>query len=276
MSRSGLVIYAGCRRLPQSSLALPPFFPSPLYFTVTRNLSKPCPGLLSQAGHAIFVQVSFNSLLCAFLASPNLASSCPSLPWQPEGSLKIHILACHRIASTLALVSQEVQILTFQLLSRVYKEHPSLSGLLFLHPLPLPCPSQASLLKLPGRYSPFITAQVPPPQGKSTLTNVVQLRVGEHLHPQHVASSAAHLKLTQHCKSTVPQLKKQLPLKKKIVASHTQQKHTVSVMHQAMLWETAVNKHTTVVAPRGLTPGPSLHHINYHSAKVLVSSSGHH
>lgn len=123
MSRTGLVVYAGRRHLPQSSLPLPPFFPPPLYFTITRNLSKPCPGSLSQAGQANFVQVSFNSLRCAFLASPNLASSCPSLPWQPEGSLKIHILACHRIAST-----QEVQILTFQLLSRVYKEHPSLSA----------------------------------------------------------------------------------------------------------------------------------------------------
>ena len=42
-------------------------------------------------------------------------------------------------------------------------------------------------------------------------------------------------------------------------------------MHQAMLWETVVNKQTTATALMGLTPGTHLLHINDHNAEVLWS-----
>ena len=52
---------------------------------------------------------------------------------------------------------------------------------------------------------------------------------------------------------------------------HSAKKHTASAMHQALLWETVVNKQTTAAALMGWTPGTSLLHINDHNAKVLWS-----
>ena len=130
-------------RMPSPSLK---FLGSSSFFP---QLPQTCPS--PALGHcATFAQLSSSSFLSALPAPP--ASSCPSLPGQAEGSLKIHTLACLCIASSLSVVSQEVQILTFELLSR--EGHvppcPSLSRLLFLHTLPHPCPSQASLLEPPG------------------------------------------------------------------------------------------------------------------------------
>lgn len=42
-------------------------------------------------------------------------------------------------------------------------------------------------------------------------------------------------------------------------------------MHQALLWETVVNKQTTAAALMELTPGTPLLHINDRNAKVLWS-----
>lgn len=142
MSRTDLALYAGCHHLLQSSLASLPSFPSLLYLIIATNLSEPCPGSLSWAGHNIFLHVSSNRFLSACLASPNLAPSCPSRPQQADKALQIPSLACQCAAQTMSVVSQEIQMLMFKLPGQVNKGPICLSGLLLLYlpttALPMP------------------------------------------------------------------------------------------------------------------------------------------
>ena len=93
---------------------------------------------------------------------------------QPEGSLKTHSLACHWATSTTSVVFQEVQILMFELLSRVHKERSRLSGLLLPTHSPLPVPRQPPL-QAPGisratwmLLTLYNNSPSAPPCGKST------------------------------------------------------------------------------------------------------------
>lgn len=150
MSRTDLALYAGCHHLLQSSLASLPSFPPLLYLIIATNLSKPCPGSLSWAGHNIFLHISSNSFLSACPASPNLAPSCPSRPQQADKALQIPSLACQCAAETMSVVSQEIQMLMFKLPGQVNK------GPIHLPVRPPPSlpthhrPSHASLLEAPG------------------------------------------------------------------------------------------------------------------------------
>lgn len=103
------------------------------YLIIATNLSEPCPGSLSWAGHNIFLHVSSNRFLSACLAFPNLAPSCPSRPQQADKALQIPSLACQCAAQTMSVVSQEIQMLMFKLPGQVNKGPICLSGLLLLY-----------------------------------------------------------------------------------------------------------------------------------------------
>lgn len=147
----------------------------------------------------------------------------------------------------MSVVSQDVQILMFKLLSGVYKEHPGLPSFLFLHPSPHPCRPAAAVWshleypELPGCYSPFVTAQVPPTRGKSPL--ISNTTVLDNTPARHVLLLALN-------------------------------KNTLSVHCTPGSALGRLGGQTGAAAPAGLSLGPSLHHLSYHTVGSGVPSSG--